>query len=177
MMLPARVPAISKLMTNSLKNGVSKMKKILISVLVVCFVSVVICGCDKKTDKDGTKSTSSQTNSADAQLNMTEGVDEVTIEDNEENALEIDFETGSVISRPSNKNNSSSSDASKDTVGEQIPSATSSGASSTSTSSSSSSVGSSSSVVSSSSSGASGGASESDDNDEKQTMSGFSHWY
>ena len=171
MMLPARVPAISKLMTNSLKNGVSKMKKILISVLVVCFVSVVICGCGKKTDKDGTNSTSSQTNSADAQLNMTEGVDEVTIEDNEENAMEIDFDTGSVISRPSNKNNSSSSDASKDTVGEQIPSATSSGASSTSTSSSSSSVG------SSSSSGASGGASESDDNEETQTMSGYSHWY
>lgn len=146
------------------------MKKTLVTALALCLASVMICGCGKKTDKDSTNSkntdsTSSQTNAADAQLNMTEGVDEITIDDNEENTLEIDFETGSVISRPSNKDNSASSDTSKDTVGEQIPSETSSGASSNSTSSSGS------------SSGASGGASESSDDEETQTMSGYSHWY
>ena len=66
---------------------------------------------------------------------MTEGVNEISASNIEDTAVEIDFETGSVISVPSNKNNSSSSSKPSETFGD--PSSTSSTGSSSNAESSS----------------------------------------
>lgn len=128
------------------------MKKLIVSILILCLTAVLFCGCGKKSDKNATES----------QISMTEGVDEISVENIEENAVEIDFETGSVISAPSDKDSSTSSSGPSETL--DTPSS--------STSSDSSSSG-----ASSSDSGSSSGSSFDASGDEsRETNSGFSPW-
>ena len=89
------------------------MKRLIVLISVLCLIAVALCGCGKKKNKDGSESgTSTQTSGTESQISMTEGVDEISVSDAEENAVVIDFDTGSVISAPSDKNNSSSSNSS-----------------------------------------------------------------
>ena len=134
------------------------MKKVITSILILCLIAVLFCGCGKKTDKGGAESSNASGTSS--QISMTEGVDEISVENIEENAVEIDFETGSIISAPANKDNSSSSSSPSENLG--TPSTSTSSASSSSEASSSDSG-------SDSSSDASGVQSQ-------DTMSGFSPW-
>lgn len=143
-------------------------KAIITSVSILCLMALFFCGCGKKNDKGNSESantsgTSSQASGTDSQVSMTEGVDEISVSNIEDNAIEIDFETGSVISVPSNKNNSSSSSKPNGTLGD--PSTSSS--SSTDSSSNASSSSSSSSEVSSAESGG---------DESRDTNSGFSPW-
>ena len=90
---------------------------------------------------------------------MTQGVDEVAVDDMEEDTVVVDFETGSIISVPSSKDNSSSSSGEEEIV--DTPSSSSSSPASSGSSSSSSGV---SSV-------------ESDVDENRDTMSGYNPWH
>ena len=162
------------------------MKKTVVLIAVICIISVLFCGCGKNKKADGTDSlaavtsggnssvnnsssqenTSSQntssgsaskTNSSSSKVSMVQGTDDISVSDIEENAVEIDFETGKVISAPS-KNTS------EPTETFDTPSASSSSKSSSSSSNSSS----------ASSSGNSTSSSNADS--ERDTMSGFGPW-
>ncbi len=116
------------------------MKKVITGISIFCLIAILFCGCGKKNDKGDSNSanasgTSSQTGGTDSQVSMTEGVNEISASNIEDTAVEIDFETGSVISVPSNKNNSSSSSKPSETFGD--PSSTSSTGSSSNAESSS----------------------------------------
>ena len=115
-------------MTKSITSIISIIS---ISLLVVA----LLCGCGKKNDKDA--SGSNDVGSTESQVSMTEGTDEISVQEIEENAIEVDFETGSIISAPSNKDNSSS-EASKAPVMDEAGVSNSSTASGSSTSSGSS---------------------------------------
>ena len=130
-----------------------------ISLLVVA----LLCGCGKKNDKDA--SGSNDVGSTESQVSMTEGTDEISVQEIEENAIEVDFETGSVISAPSNKDNSSSEASKAPVMGEA-------GVSNSSTAS-----GSSTSSGSSASSDAANSSSESTNPTESQeTMGDYKPW-
>lgn len=132
------------------------MKRIIAFILVLSSVAVLFCGCGKK-DKDTTGSKSD--GATDSQ--SSEGFDAVTVDDMEENTLVVDFETGSVISVPSDKSNNSS----QSEINEAIEEAGTSDSSSSNTSSSASSSSTSSSSGSSSSSSS-----------EEDGMGGFGPW-
>ena len=130
-----------------------------ISLLVVA----LLCGCGKKNGKDA--SGSKDVGSTESQVSMTEGTDEISVQEIEENAIEVDFETGSVISAPSNKDNSSSEASKAPVMGEA-------GVSNSSTAS-----GSSTSSGSSASSDAANSSSESTNPTESQeTMGDYKPW-
>ena len=151
-------------MTKSITSIISIIS---ISLLVVA----LLCGCGKKNDKDA--SGSKDVGSTESQVSMTEGTDEISVQEIEENAIEVDFETGSVISAPSNKDNSSS-EASKAPVMDEAGVSNSSTASGSSTSSGSSA---SSSSSSSASSDAANSSSESTNPTESQeTMGDYKPW-
>ena len=140
-------------MTKSITSIIS------ISLLVVA----LLCGCGKKNDKDA--SGSKDVGSTESQVSMTEGTDEISVQEIEENAIEVDFETGSVISAPSNKDNSSSEASKAPVMGEA-------GVSNSSTAS-----GSSTSSGSSASSDAANSSSESTNPTESQeTMGDYKPW-
>lgn len=138
------------------------MKKIIAFILILSSAAVLFCGCGKK-DKDtaGSKSDGSTTSQS------SEGIDVVTVDDMDETAVEIDFETGSIISLPSDKSNSSSSSEVSETIGEAGTSDSNSSNTSSGSSSSSSSSSGSSSEASNSSSGSSS---------EEDGMGGFNPW-
>lgn len=73
------------------------MKRIITVLTVICLIAVLVCGCGKKKDN-----TASGSNSAGSDISTTQGVDEITVSSPEENAVEVDFETGKVISKPAN---------------------------------------------------------------------------
>ena len=140
-------------MTKSITSIIS------ISLLVVA----LLCGCGKKNGKDA--SGSKDVGSTESQVSMTEGTDEISVQEIEENAIEVDFETGSVISAPSNKDNSSSEASKAPVMGEA-------GVSNSSTAS-----GSSTSSGSSASSDAANSSSESTNPTESQeTMGDYKPW-
>lgn len=142
-----------------IKSITSIISIISISLLVVA----LLCGCGKKNDKD--TSGSKDVGSTESQVSMTEGTDEISVQEIEENAIEVDFETGSVISAPSNKDNSSSEASKAPVMGEA-------GVSNSSTAS-----GSSTSSGSSASSDAANSSSESTNPTESQeTMGDYKPW-
>ena len=67
-----------------------KMKKIITFVLIFSIGCLFFCGCKKDKDSNG--------------ANTSEGVDAVAVGDMEEETVVVDFETGSIISVPSDKN-------------------------------------------------------------------------
>ena len=135
------------------------MKKIITFVLIFSIGCLFFCGCKKDKDSNG--------------ANTSEGVDAVAVGDMEEETVVVDFETGSIISVPSDKNdnktdskkesNSEASSASKVTEVVEEAGKPSSGSSDSSSGSSSGS--------SSSSSSSSGSSSSSED-----VMGGFPPW-
>lgn len=113
------------------KNGKYRnciMKKLIIFISIICLIAVLFCGCGEKNNKDKTE----------PQISMTQGVDEVAVDELEGNTVVEDFETGSIISVPSSKDNSSSSSGEEEIV--DTPSSSSSSSASSGSSSSSSGV-------------------------------------
>ena len=138
-------------------------KSITSIISITLLVVALLCGCGKKNDKDA--SGSKDVGSTESQVSMTEGTDEISVQEIEENAIEVDFETGSVISAPSNKDNSSSEASKAPVMGEA-------GVSNSSTAS-----GSSTSSGSSASSDAANSSSESTNPTESQeTMGDYKPW-
>lgn len=138
-------------------------KSITSIISIFLLVVALLCGCGKKNDKDA--SGSNNVGSTESQVSMTEGTDEISVQEIEENAIEVDFETGSVISAPSNKDNSSSEASKAPVMGEA-------GVSNSSTAS-----GSSTSSGSSASSDAANSSSESTNPTESQeTMGDYKPW-
>ena len=158
-------------MTEKIKEKIGNnrnriMKKLLTFISIICIISVLFCGCGKKNDKGDSKSanasgTSSQTSDTDSQVSMTQGVDEVEVDDMEGNTVIEDFETGSIIFVPSNKNNSSLSTDASEIV--NIPNSSSSSSTGSSSNASGSASSSSSEVSSAESSG----------DESRDTMSGY----
>lgn len=146
------------------------MKKAIIFALMLCLGCLLFCGCGKK-DKG----------SNELGTNTSEGVDGVAVDDMGEETIVEDFDTGSIISVPSDNktdsNNESKNEASTtDKVTEIVdeagrPSSGTSASSSGSSSKESSSSSSSSSNASSSVSTPSGGSSS-----EEDVMGGFPPW-
>lgn len=145
------------------------MKKVITFVSILCIGCLLFCGCGKK-DKESNKSG----------VNTSEGADGVAVGDMGEETVVVDFETGSVISVPSNKTNSKTETTSSSTTTEIVTEAgepssasstSSSGSSSKVLSSSLSSSSSSSTDASSEPSTPSGGSSSKD-----SVMGGFSPW-
>lgn len=92
------------------------MKKRTVVALLLCLLVLSGAGCGKKTT--GTdEPTPSQTVST---VSLTQGVDVVLEKDLEENAVQIDFETGSVISVPDAAVGSEQTDTASEVVGETI---------------------------------------------------------
>lgn len=138
------------------------MKKVITFVSILCIGCLLFCGCGKK-DKESNKSG----------VNTSEGADGVAVGDMGEETVVVDFETGSVISVPSEKNdnntdskkesNSEASSASKVTEVVEEAGKPSSGSSDSSSGSSSG------------SSSTSGSSSDSSSSSE-DVMGGFSPW-
>ena len=144
-------------------RNITMIKSITSIITISLLVVALLCGCGKKNDKDA--SGSKDVVSTESQVSMTEGTDEISVQEIEENAIEVDFETGSVISAPSNKDNSSSEASKAPVMGEA-------GVSNSSTAS-----GSSTSSGSSASSDAANSSSESTNPTESQeTMGDYKPW-
>lgn len=155
------------------------MKRIITLILIICSVALLSCGCGKKNNKGN--SGSGDVSGTESQGSVAEGVDGVPVDDMDENTVVVDFETGSIISTPSGKNDSSSTTSTGEIFAEAgQPSSGSSSASSNASSSSSSgtsSTGSNSSTSSGSSSNESSGSSTPSNSAESQSPMGtFSPW-
>ena len=143
------------------------MKKLIIFVSILCIGCLFFCGCGKK-DKDSNQSGA----------NTSEGVDGVAVDDMGEDTVVVDFETGSIISVPSDnktdsKNESKNEASTTDKVTEVVDEAgRPSSGSSTSSSGSSSKVSSS----SSSSNASSQPSTPSEGSSSDSVMGGFSPW-
>lgn len=139
------------------------MKRIITLILIICSAALLFCSCGKK-DNNGTSNSGSE-----SQVSMTEGIDGVPVDDMDEDTVVVDFETGSIISVPSGKNDTSASSSTGEILTEAGQEPSSSSSSSSSSGSSGSSAGSSSNASSSSSTPSSGVASQ-------DAMAGFSPW-
>lgn len=139
------------------------MKKRIISItFILLLVSTVAVGCKKKEDR--------LSGPYDTNKSYTDEIDGTTTSDN---TVEVDLETGKIISMPSG---SSKTESGKEQVGEDdLPSKTTDSKSSSSAGSSSSDKSNSSSSSSSSSSGKDNSNSSSSD-DNKQSMDGWEPW-
>lgn len=143
------------------------MKKVITFVSILCICCLLFCSCGKK-DKDSNKSGA----------NTSESVDGVAVDDMGEDTVVVDFETGSIISVPSDnkndsKNESKNEASTTDKVTEIVDEAgRPSSGSSTSSSGSSSKVSSS----SSSSNASSQPSTPSEGSSSDSVMGGFSPW-
>ena len=143
------------------------MKRIITLILIICCLALLSCGCGKKNNKGN--SGSGDVSGTESQGSVAEGVDGVPVDDMDENTVVVDFETGSIISVPSGKNDTSASSSTGEILTEAGQEPSSSSSSSSSSGSSGSSAGSSSNASSSSSTPSSGVASQ-------DAMAGFSPW-
>ena len=146
------------------------MKKVITFVSILCIGCILFCGCGKK-DKDSNKSGA----------NTSESVDGVAVDDMGEETVVVDFDTGSIISVPSNKNedkNDSNNETSSSSATTEI--VTEAGepslGSSNTPSSSSSKAANSSSSSSSSSNASSQPSTPSEGSSSDSVMGGFSPW-
>ena len=144
------------------------MKKIITFLLILCSVALLFCGCGKK---EKNTSESGNVSGTESQESVADGIDGVPVDDMDEDTVVVDFETGSIISVPSGKNDTAASSSTGEILIEagQEPSLSSGSSSSSSSGVSGSSTG-------SSSNGSGSSSIPSNAAESQDTMAGFGPW-